>query len=494
MTLSLEQLLSKIEEIQNDPERFTIYEDNPVGFCEDVLGVQLWARQKDVLQAMVKSRRIAVRSGHSVGKTFVVACGCIWWLYARKGLVVSTAPTREQLETVLWREIRDRVQKAPVNLPRQGSYLTELRVTPEWNAIGLTTDHESAFHGHHHPRLLVLVDEAPGVSEQIHLEISTLATGDENCIMMIGNPTTTSGTFYKAFKMPDYWKCLKISCLDHPNVVEGREIIPGAVTRGWIDERRKAWGENHPFWYSRVLGEFPQISTKGVIPLGWCERAQNEEQRLRALDEAEKARIPRVGGLDVARYGDNETVLTIRRGDAIEEQIAWHHKTLTETTGMAVNFIKQFELKTLVIDANGIGAGVYDRLMELRQPVLGYNGGHRAFTPSSFSNRRSEMWWSLRARLERQRLWLPPNSERLIGELVTPEYEVVSSGRIKVQSKEDLIREGRSSPDYADSLILCYAMEEDPEAELLTTRSEGRDPWIAVEEQGETLEQFGAGY
>ncbi len=468
-------IIAKAELIANDPHRFKGYADDPVGFCTDVLGVTLWEKQKEVLRTIAGNRRVAVKSGHGTGKTFVSACAVLWWLYAREGLVVSTAPTWDHVQSVLWREVNSISARAPVKLPGE-QFQTERRVDGSWYAVGLSTNTPSAFQGRHHARLLVVVDEAPGVAEQVHLEISTLATGAQNCIYMVGNPTTTSGTFYEAFKHPDVWRCLKISCLDHPNVVQNEELIEGAVTTGWVEERRRTWGETHPFWYSRVLGEFPKISNKGVIPLGWLERAQDEEKRKKALTEAETAKIPRVGGLDVARYGDNQCVLTIRRGDAIELQEAWSQLSLMETVGRAMRAIADYDLKSLVIDAAGVGAGVYDRLIELRAPVFGYNGGHRAFTPGSFSNRRSEMWWSLRTRLEKERLWLPPNSEHLVGDLIAPEYEIISSGRIKIETKEDLLNRGVKSPDYADSLILCFAMDEDPEAELQQKPSWEQDP------------------
>ena len=474
--LTVHDILAKAAEIQDDPHRFSMYADDPVGFVAEVLGVHLWDAQQDVLRAMVEGRRVAVRSGHGTGKTFVTACSVLWWLYAREGLVITTAPTWNHVEAVLWREINEIALRAPVKLPCLGEFQTERRVAKHWFALGLSTTTPSAFQGFHHPRLLVVVDEAPGVAEQVHLEISTLAVGEKNCILMIGNPTTTSGTFYEAFKHPDHWKCMRISCMDHPNVLQDKEVVPGAVTRGWIEEKKAQWGEAHPFWYSRVLGEFPKISNRGVIPLGWLERAQDEIKRKEALSEAESLKIPRVGGLDVARYGENQCVLTIRRGDAIERQEEWGNLSLMETVGRAVIAMEEYDLKALVIDAAGVGAGVYDRLVELRKNVYGYNGGHRAFTPGSFTNRRTEMWWAIRTRLEKQRLWLPPNTEKLVGELVTPEYEINSSGRIKVQTKEDLLKDGKKSPDRADSLILCFAMDENPEAELEPKKGWGQDP------------------
>src|SRR5258708_27087697 len=151
-----------------------------MGFCKEVLGVNLWSKQLEVLKATIHHRRIAVRSGHGVGKTFVVACLVLWWLFARQGLVVTTAPTWEHVEGVLWREILMLWGHARVPLPAKDNQ-TELKIDKTWYAIGLSTNIPSAFQGRHHPRLLVVMDEAPGVNEQVHLEISTLAVGEENC-------------------------------------------------------------------------------------------------------------------------------------------------------------------------------------------------------------------------------------------------------------------------------------------------------------------------
>jgi hypothetical protein len=351
--------------------------------------------------------------------------------------------------------------KAPVHLPGE-QRLAEHRLSNVWYAVGLTTTTPGAFQGRHHPRLLVVLDEAANVPELIHLEISTLATGDENCILMIGNPTSTSGTFYESHKKHSDWRKFHISCLDHPNVVKGREIIKGAVTRGWVAKRRKEWGEQHPFWFSRVLGEFPMISTRGVIPLAWVERQTNEEKRLEALEKALEERMPIIAGLDVARYGENKSVLTLRRGDAIMEIRSWHHKSLMETTGLAKKAMEEDGISLLIVDASGIGAGVVDRLLEQNMEVYAYNGGHRAFSPKTFTNRRSEMWWLLRERFEKGLIWLPDTKTPLLSDLIAPQYEIASSGRLKVETKELLLKRGVPSPDFADSLSLCFAADEDP--------------------------------
>lgn len=431
----------------------------------------------DVLKAVHKNRRVAVRSGHGVGKTFVVACLVLYWLYAEQGLVVTTAPTKEHVEDVLWRTIHEILAKAPVALPGVRSK-TELKIDSTWYATGITSDATESFTGRHHPKLLAVMDEAPGVGENIHLAMSTLTTGADNRLVLIGNPTTTSGTFYSAFRHSSTWATLAISCLDHPNVKAHKELIKGAVTSEWIAEKRELWTENHPFWYSRVLGEFPKISTRGVVPLGWVERAQDQLKWAEALQQAESDRMPRIAGLDVARYGDNRTVLMVRRGDAVEEIRSWTHTTLTETAGKTKLAIKELGLKAVVIDAAGIGAGVYDILAEQGLNVYAFNSGHRAFSPGSFSNRRSELWWHIRERLERARLWLQPGTLEvglLVADLTAPEYKVAATGRLQVETKENLLDRNVPSPDYADALVMCFALDEDPEAELLPQPAGNRD-------------------
>ena len=115
--------------------------------------------------------------------------------------------------------------------------------------------------------------------------------------------------------------------------------------------------------------------------------------------------------------------------------------------------------------------------------ILAYNGGHRAFTPTSFANRRSEMWWYLRQRFEKSRIWLPKGCEDLIADLVAPEYELSPSGRIKLWSKEKMLDSGISSPDFADSLVLSFAMDEDPEEELRVGPKGTVQDSFAVEEE-----------
>lgn len=488
---AVEQVLVLAREAKGDPTRFTSYKGRPVEFATDILGVWLWPKQQEILEKSVRRRRVAIRSGHNVGKTFVMAVLALYWLYAEQGRVITTASTWEQVEDALWGEIITLWRNAKVTLPGQ-QYATELKISDVWYAKGLATNKASAFQGRHHPRLLVIIDEAAGVEAQIHTEASTIASGEFNHIVMVGNPTETSGDFYDSFKHPEIWETVHISCFDHPNIVERREVIPGAVSWAWVEERRAMWGEGHPFWFSRVLGQFPRISEKGVIPLMWAERAQEQEARrlaeLKLAKEGDEQhpRLKPILALDVARYGMNRCVLGVRWGDVVEEIEAWDHVSTMETAGRAAKKAREIGASHLVVDESGVGGGVVDRLMELdlgETQVVGYNSGHRAWTPGLYSNRRSELWWLVRKRLENDRL-LYPVEPQLIADLVAPTYRVSSSGRIQVETKEALLERGVKSPDYADMLVMLFADSSPEQFEQELKPEPAQDPAAFEAEHG----------
>lgn len=192
----------------------------------------------------------------------------------------------------------------------------------------------------------------------------------------------------------------------------------------------------------------------------------------------------------MARYGDNACVLIVRRGDAVEAIDTWHHTSLTETAGIAKRALEKYGLNSLVVDSAGLGAGVVDILLEQGVQVYAYNGGHSAFTRASFSNRRSELWWHLRERLEKQRLWLPLGHDILTSDLITPEYEIISSGRIRVETKETLLNRGAKSTDFADALVMCFAMDEDPSAVLEEPKGRHQDPWPGMQQELAGIGEF----
>ena len=466
--------LGKLAEVKDDPTRFRVYEKDPLGFASDILGITVWGEldpdrpgltpdQVTLLEVLAfGKRRIACRAGHGVGKSFVLAIAVLWWLYCKRGLVITTASTWEQTERVLWREIATRHAAARVPLPGQ-LLQVELRLAPDWYAVGLNTKEPGAFRGRHHKTLLVIMDEAPAIADEIHDEAISLCTGESNTLVMVGNPIDSQGAFYLAFiKGP--WYRLHFNCLNHPNVRLGREVIPGAVTKGWVEEQAEKYGIDSPLYASRVLGEFPAAGTFAVIPVGYIDKAM-EKSRYRAQVEALDKRIkgrdwvaPVTLACDVARFGHNRNVLMVGRGRVITEIEYWSGVDATVTTGLIIQAWRRTEAQAVIVDEVGLGGPIIDRLLEQGVPIVGFHSGRSASDRALYLNRRAEGWFFLRRLLEAGEVYLPDN-EDLRSDLLIPRYSISSAGKISLVSKKS-----GDSPDFGDTLMMfMYGMPEELE-------------------------------
>ena len=241
-------------------------------FATEVLNVGLWSKQEEVLEALGGHRRVAVKSGNGLGKGFSAAAAILWFLCCHEpAVVLSTAPTFRQVRHVLWREVHRLYHRARYSLG--GKLLdTRLEMSEGRFALGLSADTDEEFQGFHSPNMLIVVDEAEGVEETIYEAIESVMTS-ENCrLLLIGNPTTMSGSFRRAFYDDrELYNTITISAFDSPNVREGRAVIRGLVTRKWVEERKKVWGEENPVYQARVLGEFPDQGEDTLIALSAIE-------------------------------------------------------------------------------------------------------------------------------------------------------------------------------------------------------------------------------
>lgn len=253
---------------------------NPAFIRENLLRYHAWSKQRQILDSVRKNKRTAVRSCHGVGKTATAAVAVLEFMLEGPCRVVTTAPTWAQVEQLLWREIAMRHKNIQ---PSFGTlYKTSLEVAPDWFALGLSTDTPERFQGHHANRMLLVVDEASGVDEAIYNAAEGFLTADGARILLIGNPTRTTGTFYRAFKPDSGWERIHISALDSPNFTG--EAVPDEVSRAlvtpeWVMDAKRQWGEESPQYRIRVLGEFAE--TTGRQYFQFLDKAEPREPRLR---------------------------------------------------------------------------------------------------------------------------------------------------------------------------------------------------------------------
>lgn len=442
---------------------------SPAFFNHALLGGDFWSKQEEIAISVRDNRYTTVRACHDVGKSYTAGRLALWFLYSHpQSIVVTTAPTMRQVENLLWREIRAAHDKS--RQPLGGEPLkTRLDLAPDWYAIGASSNDPDKLQGFHAAsgRILIIVDEAAGVPEPAFEAMEGMMTSEGARMLMIGNPTSDSGSFRMSHYSWEHANKIHISVFDSPNfknngisTVEDLQAVdldrceivnPYLVTPRWAYEKIDSWGIDSPMFQARVLGNFPSQSANTVIPLNALEVASSDEHR----EKLQAKGGPFYLGVDVARFGNDYTVLTPRYGGFIPHQTKHASTSIPETVGL----IKQYgnpRPDGIYIDVDGLGGGVYDVLKEQKyNNVIQIHNNAKALPDSSgltFANLASQLWWRAREMFIAGELAIP-NDEKLIMQLSTRKYSFGSRG-LTVESKDEWKKRypGKSC-DEGDSLI-----------------------------------------
>lgn len=427
---------------------------NPKFFVQEALGVKPEKWQAEALSALKKNDRIAIRSGHGVGKSAFLAWVILWWLCTRyPAKVACTANTSTQLSDVLWGELDKWFRVLPVGVKRYLEFKSdrlELIEDPkQCFAVARTARKEQpeAFQGYHSPNMLFIIDEASGVDDII-FEVGRGSMSSKGAkTVMTGNPTRTNGYFYNAFhSMKNFWYTMKVGCEDSSQ-----------VSQQYIEEAKQEYGEDSNAYRVRVLGEFPVEGDDVVIPLHLVESAITRD-----VDPVGEE----IWGLDVARFGDDRSALAKRRGNVVTEPVRWvKNKDLMQVAGWVINEYNEAKVKPVAIftDVIGVGAGVVDRLAEQGLPVAGVNVAETPAFGDKFMRLRDELWWNARDWFYKLDCKIPDDGA-LLAELTIPTYNFTSGGKIKVEGKDEIKKRTRQtasglgkSPDLADAFCLTFA-------------------------------------
>lgn len=428
----------------------------PAKFVEQALHASPEQWQRQALACIRDHDRLAIRSGHGVGKSAFLAWTILWWLLTHyPARVGCTANTAAQLNDVLWGEIDLWLNKLQPEfkdlLELKSDYLVLREKPKQCFAVAKTARKEQpeAFAGLHSDNMLFIIDEASGVDDVI-FETGRGALSSKGAkIIMTGNPTRTNGYFYNAFHtMRQFWSLMHVPCSESTR-----------VSQQYIDECKEEYGEESNAYRVRVLGEFPIEGDDTVIPLHLVESAVDRDVAL-IPDSGE------VWGLDVARFGDDRTALAKRSSNHLVEKIKWWRgKDTMQVCGVVIdewNLCKK-KPQTIFIDTIGIGAGVYDRLAELGYPVAGVNVAESPAFGERFLRLRDELWWNAREWFRALNVRIPDDGS-LIAELTLPTYSHSSSGKLKVESKDEIKKRTAKtasslgkSPDLADALVLTFS-------------------------------------
>ena len=491
---------------------------DPVVWGRERLKATLWSGQVRILEAVRDNRKTAAATCHEVGKSFDAALLAGWWIDTHKAgeaFVVTTAPSNDQVRIILWREIgRAHARGGLAGRVTQTEWKLDVKdpitgiIKEETVGIGRKPDdyNPDAFQGVHAPFVLVIIDEANGVRGPLHHALDSLMANDNSKQIMIGNPDDPQGEFHEACKPGSGFKVVHIGAFDTPNFTGEEfpaEIKRQLIGRTYVEERRAKWAptwrwtedgtrvvpppdgkleDTHPFWQSKVLGQFPvQTAAGSLIPLSWIRAAQARELM---------PGLPNELGLDVgaSEHGD-PSCLGHRQGQVFRVLYEERQPDTMKTTGKLLQYLgdKRWGASLAKVDYIGVGRGVVDRAREQNLPVHPISVGETSTVYSCrlckhewdqalvamkrqvshvvrctkcgsdqvwtvFFNLLSQLWWSVRGMFERGEIDIDAADEQLAEELLTLRWEPNSKGQTRVMYSKDA-----PSPNRADALLIAYA-------------------------------------
>jgi hypothetical protein len=381
--------------------------------------------------------------------------------------IVTTAGAWRQLISYLWPEIRkwasrlrwERVRDRPFSKAE----LLNLNLRLSHGAASAAAcSNPALIEGAHADSLLFLYDESKAIPAGTFdaCEGAFSGTG-ESLVLALSTPGPPQGRFYDIHaRKPGYedWQ------IKHVTLDEA--IACGRISPEWAAQRALQWGENSSLYQNRVLGEFYAGEEDCIIPLSWVEAAVERWYEWESAGCVDLGN-PHTLGVDVARAGEDKTVIAVRWGHVISELRESHHEDTMMTTGRVAGIQESDSNTTAIVDVIGVGAGVVDRLREMGNKVQPFNAAAKSNRKDisgelGFVNTRVAAWYNLRDQLDPSQspVVCLPDDENLIGDLVAPKAaEVLSGGRLKMESKDDIKKRIGRSTDHADAVVQAFWTE-----------------------------------
>lgn len=456
--------LLRRERARQNAAQFGQYEHEPERFVAEVLATQIWSRQAEILRSVDVHTITAAATGQKVGKTVVDALTALWWAVTRsRATVVMTSGNMDQVEKQLWKELKlaygrsaklQEMFPPPLKDPSSGWDLGDGRAV-----YGLTAKDEVRMAGYSGDQLLYIVDEASGFDDRIWAACRGNLIGGAHALIT-GNPTKTSGFFFDYFTTKrEAASRIRVDSRENPNYLERRKVIPGLATYEGVKEIEiETGGDGNPIFDVRVAGRFPEAGSTAVVGLGLLERGLAAGRKA-GDDRGKPLRI----GVDVARFGDDDSVIQPVRNRLALPPTVVHGFDVVDVAGKALQVTR--ELRSVVpgvprpvvaVDTTGLGAGVADILRRSSEvDVVDIDAGSNAPDEEHFHRMRDQLWWGVRT-------WLADGGalgedSKRDAELLAAAYGFDDRGRVKVESKDKIRERIHRSPDRADALAMAVS-------------------------------------
>lgn len=430
-------------------------QDYPEFFFREFLGEKppdrygLFPKTLEMINSVRDNFRTSVCGCNSSSKDWTAGRLVLWWMSAfRPAKVVVTGPSNRQVVDIVWQETREAYYSSLT--PLGGEMLPKAarwEISDGIFAVGFATDQPLNLQGYHSPHLLIIITEA---HQMQYNDIKALERLNPERILMTGNPLSMEGEFYEAFHMNQaLYNTIKISAYDTPNIIEGKVVVPGMVTLQDIQHAKDKYGEDSLEYKVMIMGEWPASLEDSLISRAWVDAAV--EAKLAPSD-------PTIVACDVARFGSDKTVMARRDGPRVHIVNVRQGQDLMETAGWIASYLDDHPEceKRVVVDDDGLGGGVSDRLRELGYSVVMFHNGAKAQDDERYFNAIAEAWGEFRNALRDGLVDMWYNAE-LVGQLVSRRYRIQSDKKIRLEPKDDIKKRGGHSPDEADAICMTFS-------------------------------------
>jgi hypothetical protein len=507
---------------------FTSYQNDPVKFCAEQLKVTFTDDIQKVANSVLKHKVTIAMSANGVGKSHSAAHIAVWFYKAfpESRVYTTAAPPEKNLKQILWSEIGSITHRVPavfasdtitadMNIVKNDdvkSFITGV-VVP---ASGDAAEREAKFAGKHAPFILFIVDEGDGVPLEVYRGIDSGMSGGFARLLIMFNPRADRG-YVAGLVRKKQGNVLSLSAFSHPNVITGKDLFPGAVTREITVERINKWtepltrdekpdiscftvpkflvgstavdeaGNKYPplpkgsrrvrdsqFFY-KVLGKYPPQAENQLISRLWIEEANSRWLSwVAAYGENPPTNMIPTLALDVADMGDDSNMLAQKWGNYIPRLRGWRGIDPDATAIKAAEIVKglgvhRIEEIKVFVDGLGVGAGVAPRMTRLKIPkAIGIKVSEKPTKKSSnekdaaeFYILRDQLAWSLMLWLKNDKGAMLPPDDEIAEELTSIVYWTDErTGRLRITSRETIIELIGRSPDKLSALMLLFAPEE----------------------------------
>ena len=431
-------------------------------WAKEVLGKTLWSKQEEIAQSVVDNSHTAVVSCNGAGKSGLAGIIATWWIAVhdpRDVAVICSAPTYIQIARVLFKEIQDNFRLAKEHGHMLPGYITQSQewklddgTVMAWGRRPADKDIVSAFQGIHRRYVMVILDEAGGIPEDLYTATEAVTNTEGARVLAIGNPDSRGTPFHRIFREDPTWHKIKISAFDTPNFTGEKipeELKPLLIQPEWVERQKISWGVDSARYKSKIMAEFPDEADNTFFSQSAIDKGIDTEIE-------EDFNTPAILGVDLARFGEDDSVVYVNRGGRCRRIGNWTKATSIESAQRIHGLAIETGATEVRIDAAGLGGPIVDQVVALAQDrytVISMMGSAASPDNSRWMNARAYNFDSLREQLFEGKVDIDPDDKSLLDELLMIQYKFSAKGAIQIESKDDMKSRGVKSPDSLDALV-----------------------------------------